>query len=89
MQCKEMLYGLFLCRQIYIYAYTINVMCYDTIVLITKNYISCQISELVHSSICEADLVWSCSRDVWLITGGNNDIVTTRTTTTWISVHKL
>ena len=47
----------FLCRPIYAYPYTINLMYYDTIVLIMKNYFSHQISELVHSSIYETDLV--------------------------------
>ena len=33
----------FLCRPIYAYPYTINLMCYDTIELITKNYFSSDI----------------------------------------------
>ena len=36
----------FLCRPIYAYPYTIHVMHYDTMALITKNYFSHQISEL-------------------------------------------
>ena len=54
----------FLCRPIYAYCYTINVTYYDTMVLITNNYFSHQISDLVHlpwaivhSSICDTDLV--------------------------------
>ena len=54
----------FLCRPIYTYPYTIGLMYYDTMVLITKNYFSHQMSELVHlpwvyvhSSICDTDLV--------------------------------
>ena len=34
----------FLCRPIYAYPYTINLMYYDRVVLITKNYFSHQIS---------------------------------------------
>ena len=52
----------FLCRPIYPYPYMINVMYYDTMVLITNNYFSHQISDLahlpwvnVHSSICDTD----------------------------------
>ena len=54
----------FLSRPIYVYPYTINLTYYNTVVLITKNYFSHQISELVHlpwvyvhSSICDTDLV--------------------------------
>ena len=54
----------FLCRPIYTYPYTINLMYYDTLVVITNNYFPHQISELVnlpwvyvHSSICDIDLV--------------------------------
>ena len=54
----------FLCRPIYAYAYTINLTYYNTLVVITNNYFSHQISELVnlpwvyvHSSICDIDLV--------------------------------
>ena len=36
----------FLCRPIYPYSYTINMMYYDAMVLITKNYFSHHISEL-------------------------------------------
>ena len=36
----------FLCRPIYAYPYTINMMYYDTMVLITKNYFCHHISEL-------------------------------------------
>ena len=45
----------FLCRPIYAYPNTINLMYYNTIVLIMKNYFSHQISYLVHSSICKTD----------------------------------
>ena len=54
----------FLCRPIYTYCYMINMMYYDTMVLIMNNYFSHQISDLVHlpevnvhSSICDTDLV--------------------------------
>ena len=54
----------FLCRPIYTYPYTINLMYYDTLVVIMNNYFSHQISEVVHlpcvyvhSSICDIDLV--------------------------------
>ena len=47
----------FLCRLIYAYLYTINLMYYNTMVLIMKNYFSHLIFYLVHSSICETDLV--------------------------------
>ena len=54
----------FLFRPIYAYPYMINLMYYDTMVLITNNYFSHQISDLVHlpwvnvhSSICDTDLV--------------------------------
>ena len=54
----------FLCRPIYAYSYTINLMYYDTMVLIMNNHFSHQISELVHlpwvyvhSSISDIDLV--------------------------------
>ena len=54
----------FLCRPIYAYPYTINLMYYNTLIVIMNNYFSLQISELVHvpwvyvqSSICEIDLV--------------------------------
>ena len=54
----------FLCRPIYAYPYMINLTYYDTMVLITNNYFSHQISELVHlpwvyvhSSVCDTDLV--------------------------------
>ena len=54
----------FLCRPIYAYPCTINLMYYDTLVVITNNYFSHQISEVVHvpwvyvqSSIYDIDLV--------------------------------
>ena len=54
----------FLCRPIYTYHYMMNVTYYDTMVLITNNYFSHQISDLVHlpwlnvhSSIFDTDLV--------------------------------
>ena len=48
----------FLCRPIYTYPYTINLMYYDTMVLITKNYFSHQTSELSTSYCkCQADLM--------------------------------
>ena len=54
----------FLCRPIYAYPYMISVRYYNTMVLITNNYFSHQISELVylpwvnvHSCICDIDLV--------------------------------
>ena len=53
----------FLCRLIYAYPYTMNLMYYDKMVLIMNNSFSHQISELVHlpwvnvhSSICDIDL---------------------------------
>ena len=48
----------FLCRPIYAYPYTINLTYYDTMVLITKNYFSHQISEL-GTSYCkhQADMM--------------------------------
>ena len=66
----------FLCRPIYSYPYTINLMYYGTMVLITNSHFSHHISELVHlpwvnvhSSICDTDLVKWCSRDVWSLGG--------------------
>ena len=48
----------FLCRPIYAYPYTINLMYYDTMVLITKNYFSHKTSELCTSCCkCQADLM--------------------------------
>ena len=48
----------FLCRPIYAYPYTINLMYYDTMVLITKNYFSHKTSELCTSYCkCQADLM--------------------------------
>ena len=54
----------FLFRPIYAYPYMINLMYYDTMVLIMNNYFSHQISELlhlprvyVHSTICDTDFV--------------------------------
>ena len=48
----------FLCRPIYISPYTINLMYYDTMVLITKNYFCHQTSELSTSDCkCQADLM--------------------------------
>ena len=54
----------FLCRPIYTYPYMINLMYYDTMVLIMNRYFSHQISKLVHlpwvyvhSSIFDTDLV--------------------------------
>ena len=54
----------FLCRPVYTYPHMINLMYYDTMVLITNKYFSHQISELVHLpciyvhfSICDTDLV--------------------------------
>ena len=48
----------FLCRPIYAYSYTINLMYYDTMVLITKKYFSHQIPELSTSYCkCQADLM--------------------------------
>ena len=48
----------FLCRPIYAYPYTINLMYYDTMVLIMKNYISHQTSELGTSYCkCQAELM--------------------------------
>ena len=54
----------FLCRPIYTYPYTINLMYYNKLVVIMNNYFSHQISELVHvpwvyvqSSICDTDFV--------------------------------
>ena len=47
----------FPCRPIYASPYTINLMYYDTMVLITKNYFSDQTSELGTSYCkCQADL---------------------------------
>ena len=61
---KKCYMNYFLCRPIYAYPYMINLTYYDTMVLITNNYFSNQISELVHlplvyvhSSICDTDLV--------------------------------
>ena len=61
---KKFYMDYFLCRPIYTYPYMINLMYYDTMVLITNNYFSHQISELLHlpwvyvySSICDTDLV--------------------------------
>ena len=51
----------FLCRPIYAYPYTINLMCYNTMVLITKNYFSHQTSELGTSDCkCQANLMKYC-----------------------------
>ena len=48
----------FLCRPIYAFPYTINLMYYDTMVLITNNYLSHQTSELGTSYFkCQADLM--------------------------------
>ena len=48
----------FLCRPIYASLYTINLMYYDTMVLIMKNYLSNQTSELGTSYCkCQADLM--------------------------------
>ena len=48
----------FLCRPFYAYPYTINLMYYDTMVLIMKNYFSHQTSELGTSYCkCQADLM--------------------------------
>ena len=48
----------FLCRPIYTYPDTINMMYYNTMVLITKNYFSHQISELgTFYCKCQADLM--------------------------------
>ena len=58
MQCKEMLYGLFSLQTNFASPYTINLMYYDTMVLITKNYLSHQTSELGTSYCkCQADLM--------------------------------
>ena len=47
-----------LCRPIYAYPYTIDLIYYDTIVLIMKNYFSHQTSELGTSDCkCQADLM--------------------------------
>ena len=51
----------FLCRPIYAYPYTINLMYYNTMVLIMKNYFSHQTSELgISYCKCQADLMWYC-----------------------------
>ena len=48
----------FLCRPIYASPYTINLMFYDTMVLIMKNYFSHQTSELGTSYCkCQADIM--------------------------------
>ena len=48
----------FLCRPIYAYPYTINLMYYNTMVIITKNYFSHQTSELGTSYCkCQAHLM--------------------------------
>ena len=48
----------FLCRPINAYPYAINLMYYNTMVLITKNYFSHQISELGTSYCkCQADMM--------------------------------
>ena len=54
----------FLCTPIYAYPYIINLMYYNTMVLITNNYFSHQISQLVwlggvyvHFSMCQTDSV--------------------------------
>ena len=61
---RNVIWDYFLCRPIYAYPYTINLMYYSTLVVIANNYFSHQISELVHvpwvyvqSSICDIDLV--------------------------------
>ena len=61
---KKCYMDFFFCRPIYTYPYTIDLTYYDTMVLITNNYFSHQISELVwlarvsvHFSICQTDLV--------------------------------
>ena len=47
-----------LSRPIYAYPYTINLVYYDTVVLIMKNYFSHQTSELGTSDCkCQADLM--------------------------------
>ena len=50
----------FLCRPIYAYPYTINLMYYDTMVLIMKNYFSHQISEFGYILLSNVKLTW-CS----------------------------
>ena len=59
MQCKEMLYmDNFLCKPIYAYPYTTNLMYYDTMVLIMNNYFSHQTSEVGTSYCkCQTDLM--------------------------------
>ena len=58
MQCKEMLYGLFFSPDQFTHILTpINLMYYDTMVQIMKNYFSHQTSELGTSYCkCQADL---------------------------------